>query len=103
MSETPKLIPRVVTLTSEVKFFGLEKGQSDGSQASVTFDIPPEMATVDLRKAIFEEKERLDLLVLISERIKGSISKEFFTKRRSLIVSSYDKILNRNQAEETDV
>lgn len=101
MSDTPKLKPRTVTLGSEAKFFGLDKGESNGSSASITFEIPDGMTDADLKRAMLLEKERLDIFTLITERLKGSLSQELFEARRANIKNGYDKVLKRNKPEET--
>lgn len=89
------LIPKQVTVTSEVKFFGLDRGASDGSGLTVTFDIPPGISRKDLERMIWVEKERLDLQVLIAERVKESITEENFKHRVERMKATYAKLVGR--------
>lgn len=96
---TPKLTPKTVQIGSELKFFGLDRGASDGSSVSITFDIPEGVDDKEMRKLILTEKEKLDKLVLYCEQIKGSVDESVFKQRKAAITTAYDKLLGRTKAE----
>lgn len=80
---------------SSLKVFSLDRGSSDGSTISITFDVPPGMQRNDLNRALLEEKEKLDMLVLHMERLKGTISPDFFGTRADQIKAAYATIPKR--------
>jgi len=90
-----KLIPKSVTIGSEAKHFELDGGVSNGSSFSITFDIPEDTLRKELTQWILAEKEKLDLLVLSAEVLKGALSKENYAARKLLIKSNYDQALHR--------
>lgn len=92
---TLKLIAKQVTVGSEAKFFGLDRGASDGSSVSITFEIPEGMDEKELKRAMLVEKERLDMFVLVAERIKESMPDNVFQQRKAALKSQYDKLLGR--------
>lgn len=89
------LVPRQVTITSEAKFFSLDRGASDCSGLSITYDVPEGISRRGLEQMIWAEKERLDLMVLVSERVKESVDAESFKKRVERIKSEYGKLRER--------
>jgi len=93
-----KLIPKSVTIGSEAKHFALDDGVSNGSSISITFDVPkPDITTrKDLTQWILAEKEKLDLLVLSAEVLKGALSSDEYARRKTLIKANYDKALHRH-------
>lgn len=86
------LIPKQVTVSSEAKFFGLDRGASDSSGLSVTYDIPEGLSKKELEQLIWSEKERLDLMVLVSERVKESITEAAFAGRVARMKVQYAKL-----------
>jgi len=91
-----KLIPKSVTIGSEAKHFELDGGVSNGSSFSITFDIPDIIyERKELTLWMLAEKEKLDLLVLSAEVLKGALSKENYAARKLLIKSNYDQALHR--------
>lgn len=95
MDKSSRLVPMSVTLTAEQKYFSREDGRSDGSMISVTFHIPEGISDTELKKLMFQEKERLDLFVLIANKLSGSLSDELYTERRAEIKTGYNKLLQR--------
>jgi len=96
------LIPKSVTISSEAKHFQLDGGVSNGSLFSITFDVPKPDVTSrkELAQWILAEKEKLDLLVLSAEVLKGALSKDEYARRRKLIKSNYDRALHRRSEDE---
>jgi len=94
------LTPKSVTLSSEAKFFDRDRGSSDGSMISMTFTVPEDVTRIDLRALILKEKEKLDLFVLYSEKIKGTVSDIIFRDRRDLIRQHYNTLLGRKNGGE---
>jgi len=100
-----KLLPKQVTIGSEAKHFHLDEGVSNGSSMAMTFDIDfegSELSRHDLNLLILTEKERLDLLVLSAEVLKGSLSPDEYKRRKAMIKKNYDRALHRPQEENGD-
>lgn len=94
------LTPTQITLNSGLKNFGLDKGASEASEASVTFTVnPPEggVNRVDLKKAMLLEQQRLDLFVLAAQRLKGAINDDAYRHHREIIKSNYELALGRTK------
>lgn len=91
-----KLVPKQTVVESNLKFFGLAQGQSEGSTISTVFDIIGEGTHEELRLLRFEEKERLDAEVLMMELARGSISKEQYQDKKQRLKARYDSLLKRN-------
>jgi hypothetical protein len=87
------LRPTKVTVHSEQKFFGLERGSSEGSNVTIEFDTSaiPDLDMVTLAKLIFKEKRRLDLMVLNMEYLRGSVDDSSYLTRRNRIREMYAK------------
>lgn len=101
METTKKtLVPRSVTLGAELKFFSLEKGATDGTQLSVTFDVPPDVTLHDFKIMCHEQQRDLALYVLTSERLKGSLTSELYATRKNTIVKNYEKITEQEAGKE---
>lgn len=94
-----KLIPRQVTITSELKFFGLDRGSSTGSPVSVTYDVPEGLEGSDFRRTVLEEKERLDILVLTMELARGGITRLAYDEKRANLRRSFDGLLQRESSD----
>lgn len=90
-----KLKPREITVGSEAKFFGFDKGMSSGSQLSVLFVIPEDMTSGELNRAVLEEKEQLDIKLLVMELGKGAIDNNQYDVFKGRIKAYYDRILKR--------
>lgn len=95
-----KLTPRSITISSELKFFGLDRGASEGTNLSVTFDIPEGVEGQLLKQLMLREKKSLDLLALACEHIKGSIGAEGYANRKALIERGYAPLLGKSEKEE---
>lgn len=95
MTEKKLLAPRTVTIESNLKAFGLDKGISDGTTVSVTYDVPPDTTRPEFTRLVLEEKERLDKLALYMEHAKGSVENDFLSRRKAQIERGYDKLLKR--------
>lgn len=89
------LIPRQVTLGAELKFFGLEKGASDSTPVSMTFDIPDGLEGRELKLAMWEQEYQLCMFVLYAERMKGSVSDAVFNLRKDTLKKNFDKLLGK--------
>lgn len=94
-----RLIQKEITITSSSKNFGLEKGASEGSELAVTFIVPDALVSEENRseftRAVLEEKERLDRMVLYMEHARGSIDAGNLARRRDILSSGYDRLLKR--------
>lgn len=88
-----RLSPRSVTISSELKTFSKERGGTDGSFVSVSYDVPEGTKHGDLAALTLREKRSLDLLVLHMERMKGVLSDEFYSARVDAIRKNYDNAL----------
>jgi len=97
-----RLQPREITVGSEAKFFGFDKGMSSGSQLSVLFVIPEDMHPAELNRAVMEEKEQLDIKLLVMELGKGAIDNTQYMVFKNRIKSYYDKVLKRVPNDTTD-
>lgn len=86
-----------VTLSSELKFFGLDRGATDGSAVTIEFEISGgyELEWPGVKKELLEEKEKLDLMVLGMEYAKGSCTHATFSDRKARIKKAYDLALKR--------
>lgn len=96
MAEEPKrLIPRRVTVGTSFKSWGGEpsSGTSEGTDLSIEFDVPDGIQGKELKLALLLEKMELDQLALVAERAKGTITNDFFARRRDLLKANYGKIL----------
>lgn len=100
-----ELIPKSVTISSEAKHFELDGGVSNGSSLSITFDVPKPDVTSrkDLTQWVLAEKEKLDLLVLSAEVLKGALSADEYARRKALIKSNYDRVLHRQSQDDIPV
>lgn len=87
------LIPKQVWVGSEAKFFGLDKGASDGSKFEILFEVPEGTTKRDLRVQMLQEKKELDVLVLYAEYAKGTMDSSLFKERRQHLRATYDKLI----------
>ncbi len=89
------LTPTTVMVQTEAKFFGLEKGSSDGTILCMTFDIHPDAVdnTNAFRAELFRQKRALDLMALHMERMKGSVPVGIFNARVKAVRQNYDAAL----------
>lgn len=94
------LTPTKVHIQTEAKFFGLEKGSSDGTILAMEFDIHPEAAEDKnaFRLELFREKLSLDLMALAMERMKGSVPDGVYHARVSAVKSQYEKAFAQLEA-----
>lgn len=92
------LQPTRITIESTLKIFSLDKGASDGSTLTIEFNLPEGALSADLsvKRAILEEKEVIDLLVLTMEKAKGVMSDALFLARKAMLKKSYDALLRRS-------
>jgi len=90
-----RLVPRTITVESNLKLFGLEQGRSEGSSVSIAFEVPEDMDEKELQRSMYLEKEGLDQAVLVMERVKGSLNDGMHKQSRDRIKLAYDKILKR--------
>jgi hypothetical protein len=84
-------------IQTEAKFFGLERGSSDGTVISMTYDVDS-AALGDrngFRIELFREKLSLDLMALAMERMKGSVPEAMYNARVSAVRSAYDRALKQ--------
>ncbi len=98
------LTPTTVSIQSEAKFFGLEKGSSDGTILCMTFDVHSD-AVKDknaFRAELFREKLSLDLMALNMERMKGSVPIGVFNARVKAVRENYKKALATFEPKVTD-
>lgn len=96
------LTPTKILIQTEAKFFGLEKGSSDGTVLAMEFDILPD-AYEDkngFREELFREKLSLDLMALNMERMKGSVPEAVFNSRVSAVKSRYQKVFDAFEAKQ---
>lgn len=103
--EVTRLIPKKLTLESSAKFWGGERdgGFSSGSSQVVEFEVPEGMGLKDFSRAKFEEKERLDLQILLMELSRGALSKKDYQHRKDLVKAYYDKLLGRENDDRAEV
>lgn len=89
------LTPTTILIQSEIKFFGLNRGASDGTSLGITFEVAPEAAADQrgFRLCIFEEKKRLDLMSLHMEYMKGSCTKDEYEDRKRVLTANYDSAI----------
>lgn len=96
-----KLLPQSIVIESSCKPYGdLPVGErSSGSTFGVTCLIPPDTVWAEIKKEAFVVKETLDLMALVAELARGSISQERYQAEKNQIKAFYNKILGRANGE----
>jgi len=84
--------PTKITIGAEFKNFGLENGKSIASSASIEFSIPEGMQREELLKRSLEEREKLELMLLLAQVVKGAITNDFYKETKASIKAGYEKI-----------
>jgi len=93
-----QLIPRSVTVESNLKLFELQNGMSSGTTLAMTFDVPQGMDRPMLRQRMLEEKEILNRLAGVMEVASGAFERSRFEAWRNRMTALFDKILKRSSS-----
>lgn len=108
MRDTPGLLrPSKVTIISSHKTWGGDRdsGTSGGSEFHLECEIDlttyPDLTPMELKRAVLEEKRRLDLLALDTEYLRGTLPHERYTREREVIKDRYGRVLAVNESTET--
>lgn len=93
---TKKLVPKTVTIGSDLKFYGDSSfrgvsGSSSGSSVSVTYEIPPGVSKEELESLVYGLKLDLDQTVLDMEVRRGSVPKRAASEMEDHLIDSYDE------------
>lgn len=91
--EIKTLTPKNVRLESSLKYFGLEKGSSEGTTISIEYGVPEGITRKDLTILMLAENERLDLFCLLTERLRGALTDADYTTRRDALKAKYKTLL----------
>jgi len=91
--------PKTVTVQTEFKTWA-KNSESLGGTIAVTFEVPEGLEGKILKKQILNEKKGLDLLVLMSEYLRGSLSEEDYMRKRQVCVNGYNKVLKDEDGHE---
>jgi hypothetical protein len=78
-----------LSVSGSFKRYNSTTGRSESSGLTVTVDVPAAASKKEISKEILKLKFQLDLTVLRTELLKGSISQEFYDGRRNFMVESY--------------
>lgn len=89
------LKPRTIRLETAMKFFGLESGSSIGTSVGMDFDVEGELDHEQLKVAVLEKKEQLDLLALVTLLMNGGLTRLQYDNQRALVKNNYDALLKR--------
>lgn len=81
-----------MTVTSDLKIFGLESGRSSGSSISMSFEVEEEQSQ-DLTKRIYAIKFDLDKKTLAMEFLRGSMLRSEYDERLLALKTSFGKLL----------
>lgn len=97
MSGDVGLVPTKVRIKGQLKVWGGGAGQgvSDGSSFSVEYDVPDGIDLKTFRRLCLEQKQVLDQMALITERLKDAIGDEFYKLRMGKMKQNYDRVLGR--------
>jgi hypothetical protein len=97
-----QLVPRTVTVESNLKLFELQNGMSSGTTLAMTFDIPEGMDRAMLRQRMLEEKEVLNRLAGVMEVASGAFERTRFESWRKRMTKLFDQILKRSSNDGTE-
>ena len=86
------LRPIKVGISAEFKYFGLDTGKSISSAATMEFSVDEGMERDELLKRMLEEREKLELQLLLASVVKGAISHEYYKETKATIKTGYEKI-----------
>ena len=91
------LEPRRTWIRGEFKKWGgdRESGRTAGTTLEVEFDVPEGLSGSALRRAILEEKEKLDQLALTAEYLRGTLTQAEFAEERGTLRERYDRAFDR--------
>lgn len=92
--------PRTVTIQSDFKTWA-RNSESVGGTIAITFDLPEGLEGKELKKQILTEKKSLDLLVLLSEYLRGSLYEEEYQRKRMACLAGYNRVLKDEDGQET--
>lgn len=92
---TKALQPKSVRIEATLKYFGLDKGSSEGTAVSIEYLIPEGISRNELTKLMLTENERLDVFCLLSERLRGSLSDVDYKNRRDTLKLKYESLLGK--------
>lgn len=79
-----------VVVTSSIKFFGLDAGQSTESNVGMRFRVPEGLSKAEVAELVRAEKFELDCQVLTMEYDRGSINKRQYGKALKILEESYE-------------